>query len=95
MQFKYLIGASFAVTAAAIAAFGGPLAPAQAQEFQLRAVANSNENDEDFDGLIVFKDFVESRSNGQIGVELFIGTQLCANGTECLQAVEDGIINGC
>ena len=67
--------------------------PAHAADFSLRAVANSNENDEDYDGLVVFKDFVESRSNGAIEVELFIGTQLCANGTECLQALEDGSVD--
>lgn len=66
---------------------------AQAADFKLRAVANSNENDEDYDGLVVFKDFVESRSNGQIEVELYIGTQLCANGTECVQALEDGSVD--
>lgn len=66
---------------------------AQAADFRLRAVANSNENDEDYDGLVVFKDFVESRSNGKISVDLFIGTQLCGNGTECVQALEDGSID--
>ncbi|BCL71587.1 putative TRAP-type C4-dicarboxylate transport system, periplasmic component [Vibrio nigripulchritudo SO65] len=65
----------------------------QAADFRLRAVANSNENDEDYDGLVVFKDFVESRSNGKISVDLFIGTQLCGNGTECVQALEDGSID--
>lgn len=65
----------------------------EAADFKLRAVANSNENDEDYDGLVVFKDFVEAHSNGAIEVELFIGTQLCANGTECLQAVEDGSVD--
>jgi len=64
-----------------------------AADFNLRAVANSNENDEDYDGLVVFKDFVESHSNGKIAVELFIGTQLCANGTECIQALEDGSVD--
>ena len=66
---------------------------ASAADYNLRAVANSNENDEDYDGLVVFKDFVESRSNGAIEVELFIGTQLCANGTECVQALEDGSVD--
>ena len=65
-----------------------PLAAA-AQEFNLRATANSNENDEDYDGLIVFKNFVEQASNGAIGVEIFMGTQLCSNGAECLQGVAD------
>lgn len=64
-----------------------------AADFNLRATANSNENDEDYDGLVVFKDYVESHSNGRIKVDLYIGTQLCANGTECLQALEDGSVD--
>ncbi|MEM1064383.1 MAG: TRAP transporter substrate-binding protein DctP [Pseudomonadota bacterium] len=71
---------------------GAPLAAA-AQEITLRATANSNENDEDYDGLIVFKNYVEQASNGAIAVELFIGTQLCSNGAECLQGVADGSID--
>jgi TRAP-type C4-dicarboxylate transport system substrate-binding protein len=70
-----------------------PVMDAQAQEFQLRATANSNENDEDYDGLVVFKNYVEAASNGRISVELFIGTQLCSNGAECLQGVSDGSID--
>ena len=66
---------------------------ATAADYQLRATANSNENDEDYDGLIVFKDYVESASNGAIEVELFIGTQLCSKGAECLQGVADGSID--
>ncbi|NRA21691.1 MAG: TRAP transporter substrate-binding protein DctP [Oceanospirillaceae bacterium] len=66
---------------------------ASAADFNLRATANSNENDEDYDGLVVFKDYVESHSNGRIAIDLFIGTQLCANGTECLQALEDGSVD--
>ncbi len=69
-------------------------APALAQDvINLRATANSNEADEDYDGLVVFKDYVESASNGAITVELFIGTQLCASGAECLQGVADGSID--
>jgi TRAP-type C4-dicarboxylate transport system substrate-binding protein len=66
---------------------------AQAADIKLRATANSNENDEDYDGLVVFKNYVESASNGAIEVELFIGTQLCSNGAECLQGVADGSID--
>ena len=33
-----------------------------AADFKIRATANSNENDEDYDGLVVFKNFVESAS---------------------------------
>ncbi len=66
---------------------------AQAADITLRATANSNENDEDYDGLVVFKNYVENASNGAIAVELFIGTQLCATGEECLQGVADGNID--
>ncbi|RED12786.1 TRAP transporter substrate-binding protein [Pontivivens insulae] len=71
----------------------GTAISATAQEFTIRATANSNENDEDYDGLIVFKDYVEAASNGAIEVELFIGTQLCSTGDECLQGVADGSID--
>tara|TARA_B110000908_G_C10247183_1_gene449538 strand:+ start:778 stop:1836 length:1059 start_codon:yes stop_codon:yes gene_type:complete len=66
---------------------------ASAADFKIRATANSNENDEDYDGLVVFKNYVEAASNGAIEVELFIGTQLCSNGAECLQGVADGSID--
>ena len=80
-----------ALTAAAMQA--GTAIAAQAADYTIRATANSNENDEDYDGLIVFKNFVESASNGAIEVELFIGTQLCGNGAECLQGVADGTVD--
>jgi TRAP-type C4-dicarboxylate transport system substrate-binding protein len=70
-----------------------PLQAIQAADYTIRATANSNENDEDYDGLVVFKNYVESASNGAIEVELFIGTQLCSNGAECLQGVADGSID--
>ncbi len=66
---------------------------ATAADITIRATANSNENDEDYDGLVVFKNHVESASNGKIAVELFIGTQLCSKGAECLQGVADGSID--
>ncbi|MGI9355862.1 MAG: TRAP transporter substrate-binding protein DctP [Rhizobiaceae bacterium] len=68
-------------------------AAAIAADFTLRATANSNENDEDYDGLVVFKNYVEAASNGKVAVELFIGTQLCSKGAECLQGIADGSID--
>ena len=75
------------------AMMAGASLTAYAADYTIRATANSNENDEDYDGLIVFKNYVESASNGAISVELFIGTQLCSNGTECLQGIADGTID--
>jgi len=75
------------------AMLAGTTLAATAADYTIRATANSNENDEDYDGLVVFKNFVESASNGAIAVELFIGTQLCSKGAECLQGVSDGSID--
>ena len=82
------------LTLAATLALGTAIAlPAMAQDYTIRAVANSNENDEDFDGLQVFKSYVEAASNGAIAVEIYMGTQLCSNGAECLQGVAEGSID--
>lgn len=83
------------MTTAALAAsvLAGSAMVAAAADFTIRATANSNENDEDYDGLVVFKNYVEQASNGAIAVEMFIGTQLCSNGAECLQGVADGTID--
>ena len=78
---------------AATLSLGGAVAAYAEAEYKIRATANSNENDEDYDGLVVFKNYVEAASNGAIEVELFIGTQLCSNGAECLQGVADGSID--
>lgn len=78
---------------AAGAAAALALTSAQAADYNLRAVVGPDLNDEDYDGIIVFKDYVESRSNGAISVEIFAGTQLCANGAECLQGISDGTMD--
>lgn len=79
--------------ALAVTMLAGSSLTAFAQDFTIRATANANENDEDYDGLVVFKNFVEQASNGQIAIEMFMGTQLCSNGAECLQGVADGNID--
>ena len=82
------VAATAALLAAPMAAWAGGHT-----EFTIRATANSNENDEDYDGLVVFKNYVEAASNGRVAVELFIGTQLCATGAECLEGVSEGSID--
>jgi|TARA_A100001011_G_scaffold24612_1_gene24429 TRAP-type C4-dicarboxylate transport system substrate-binding protein len=67
--------------------------PAIAADYKLRMTMNSNDQDEDYDGAVVFKNYVEAASNGAVSVELFVGTQLCSKGAECLQGVSDGSID--
>ena len=71
----------------------GAAAWADGHAVKLVATANSNEADEDYAGLIVFKDYVEAASNGAIEVEIFMGTQLCSGGAECLEGVSEGAID--
>jgi TRAP-type C4-dicarboxylate transport system substrate-binding protein len=89
-----LKGLQTAVLSTALLMGGAYAAWAEAHaEYTIRATANSNEADEDYDGLIVFKNYVEAASNGKIAVEIFMGTQLCGTGEECLQAVSEGTID--
>ncbi|UWQ18800.1 TRAP transporter substrate-binding protein DctP [Jannaschia sp. M317] len=89
MKLKTLLTSAALAAAVALPS----IAAADGHAINIRATANSNENDEDYDGLVVFKNYVENASNGAITVELFIGTQLCGNGAECLQGVADGSID--
>ena len=92
MKLRQLLLATAGVALAGTALIGLTPGAAEAQQLTLRATA-PNVEDEDYDGLIVFKDFVEARSNGTIGVEIFLGAQICTGGTECLEAVEDGVLD--
>jgi TRAP-type transport system periplasmic protein len=80
-------GALAATLLAAIAAL-----PAAAADYTVKAVFLANTDDEDYDGLLVFEDFVEAQSNGTIEVEIYPGGQLCGNPRECLEALQGGII---
>lgn len=66
--------------------------PAAAADYTVKAVFLANTDDEDYDGLLVFKDYVEAQSNGAIEVEIYPGGQLCGNPRECLEALQGGII---
>lgn len=69
------------------------LAPvAMAADYTLKVVFLGNTNDEDYDGSLVFKDYVESHSNGKIAVEIYPGGQLCGNARECIEATQAGVI---
>ncbi|QHQ35079.1 TRAP transporter substrate-binding protein DctP [Algicella marina] len=68
-------------------------APGTAADFTLRAAASVSENDEDADGLFIFKQHVEAASNGTIEVDLHIGSGLCTQAADCLEAVATGDID--
>lgn len=84
---KTLLGAAAGLTIAA-----GAVLPAQAQDHLISLVFLANTEDEDYDGALVFKDYVESRSNGTIAVDIYPGGQLCANPASCIDALQSGLV---
>lgn len=86
---KTILGSAMGLTLMA----GAATAPAQAQDYTINIVFLANENDEDYDGSLVFEDWVESRSNGRIAVEIFPGGQLCGNPNECIEGLQSGVLD--
>ena len=50
--------------------------------------------DEDYDGSLVFKDYVESRTNGEIEVVIYFGGQFCGSFQECIDQIMSGVPRG-
>jgi len=65
---------------------------AKAAEFEMKIGFLGSPEDEDFDGSMVVKDFVESRSNGRMSVEIFPSGQFCSNEKECLENLQAGTL---
>lgn len=49
-----------------------------------------SEEDEDYDGSLVFKSHVEAVSNGSLAVEIYPNGRFCSNEDECSEALLDG-----
>ena len=67
-------------------------ANAKAAEYNIKIAFMGSIEDEDYDGSVVFKDFVESHSNGQISVDVFPAARLCGNFRECMESVSGGVM---
>lgn len=65
---------------------------AQAADYNIKIGFLGSQEDEDYDGSVVFKDFVESRSNGMIEVDVFAGGTFCAKFAECIDQVQSGVL---
>ncbi|MEM9205307.1 MAG: TRAP transporter substrate-binding protein DctP [Pseudomonadota bacterium] len=81
-----------AAGAVALGAAIGFASVAQAQEHTVNIAFLGSPEDEDFDGSMVFKDYVESRSNGRVAVEIFPSGQFCGNEGECLENLQSGTL---
>jgi tripartite ATP-independent transporter DctP family solute receptor len=64
-----------------------------AAQHTIRIVSLANTNDEDYAGALAFKELVERESDGAIEVVIFTGGQLCGSPTECLLALQGGVMD--
>lgn len=58
----------------------------------LNLVFLANEQDQEYDASLVFKNYVESRSD-ELNVNIFVGAQLCSSAPECFDAIQAGVVD--
>ncbi|WED24849.1 TRAP transporter substrate-binding protein DctP [Vibrio sp. JC009] len=66
---------------------------ANAADFKLTVPHVSNLESYNHQSLLVFKNYVESRSNGAIEVDIYPSGQLCSNAKECLAGIQAGMFD--
>ncbi len=74
-------------TAVSLALMATPVAAA---DTTLKIAFLGSEDDEDYDGSLVFKNYVEANSNGALAVEIYPNGRFCSNADECSEALLDG-----
>lgn len=91
MLLKKLLSTA-AAAAIGLGAVLGLASAASAQDYTIKMAFLGSPEDEDFDGSMVFKDYVESRSNGRVAVEIYPSGQFCSNEGECLENLNSGTL---
>jgi TRAP-type C4-dicarboxylate transport system substrate-binding protein len=91
MLLKKLMNSAAAFAMAMTAGFVA-MPAAKAADFTIKVAFLGSPEDEDFDGSMVFKDYVESRSNGRAAVEIYPSGQFCGNEKECLENLQAGTL---
>lgn len=51
-----------------------------------------SKDDEDYAGALAFKQMIETRTEGNISVQIFPAGQFCSNARECLEALQSGTL---
>ncbi|OOE43416.1 C4-dicarboxylate ABC transporter substrate-binding protein [Salinivibrio kushneri] len=66
---------------------------ANAADYKLTVPHVTSTSSYNHQSLLVFKNYVESRSNSQIEVDIYPSGQLCSNAKECLAGVQAGMFD--
>ena len=61
-------------------------------EFTIKAAIQASTQDEDYVGLIAFKEYVEAKSNGRIQVDIYTSGQFCGSVPECISNLQQGVL---
>jgi tripartite ATP-independent transporter DctP family solute receptor len=61
-------------------------------EFTIKAAIQASTQDEDYVGLIAFKEYVEATSDGRIQVDIYTSGQFCSSVPECISNLQQGVL---
>lgn len=61
-------------------------------EFTIKAAIQASMQDEDYVGLMAFKHYVESMSEGRVEVAIYPSGQFCASVPECISNLQQGVL---
>jgi tripartite ATP-independent transporter DctP family solute receptor len=61
-------------------------------EYMIRLSFLASPEDEDYDGALAFQRVVERNSDGRIAVEIYPSGQFCSNERECLEGLQNGVL---
>ncbi|WP_299074055.1 TRAP transporter substrate-binding protein DctP [uncultured Paraglaciecola sp.] len=61
-------------------------------EFTIKAAIQASTQDEDYVGLLAFKEYVEKHSNGRVQVQLYASGQFCGSVPECIGSLQSGVL---
>lgn len=89
MTFRDAMPALCAGLMAASVAVGGA---STVEAKTIRVAFLGSQDEEDYDGALVLKDFVESRTNGDLTVEVYPNGQFCATFKKCMELVQSGLL---
>jgi tripartite ATP-independent transporter DctP family solute receptor len=61
-------------------------------EFTIKAAIQASTQDEDYVGLVAFKEYVEAKSEGRIHVDIYTSGQFCGSVPECISNLQQGVL---
>lgn len=71
---------------------GAVLSTASLPDYTIRIAFLASQDDEDYEGSMAFKRYVEARAGGRIGVQIYPSGQFCGNERECIEGLASGIL---